>query len=320
MQVRVRLIAGCLPLTILFATASAQATPDSIDNSSRDSVVKSYQTWLAPLLAVPTGWTGNLETCDAGTISAENAEATLSAVNYVRALSDLPPVTMDPAKSAKSQAAALIMAANGYLTHTPPKDAKCWTKAGYEGASNGNIFLGWGYEPGTLSDSTGPRSILGYMADPGETNTMVGHRRWINYQQLGTIGTGDTETSNSLYLLPETYLAPSGTRWVPWPAAGFFPRELEPAGRWSLSYPGANFSRARIKVSAPNGLSINAKRHSIQNGYGDNTLSWDMTLPDTYRSNQATDYPISVRVTGIRLPSGRTVTHSWTTTLVKAAG
>ncbi len=324
----------------------AAAAPAPIDTARRASVVEAYRTRFAPLLTVPTGWTGDLARCKAGTISARSAAATVDAVNFARELAGLRPVRLDAAKSHKAQAAALIMAANGFLTHQPPKSAKCWTRAGYEGASHGNLSLGWGSDgtPGVdpLSAATGPRAVVGYLTDPGGSNVIVGHRRWLLYQQLSTIGTGDTFTANSIHVI-DGYRPPAGRVWVSWPTAGYFPIELEPAGRWSLSYPGADFSRATVTVTTPDGR-VRTRKLPIANGYGDNTIAWQMALPAGYLASAGPtwtmtidgvttvvdpsgrpiapvavpDYPVRVTVSRIRV-GGRYVTRSWVTTLVQAS-
>lgn len=321
------------------SVAAAPPGEITINTKSRDAVIESYQQFLEPLLTVPVGWTGNVENCKQGTTSRENQQSTLKAVNYVRSLAGLPGVTLDAKKSKKSQAAALIMAANGYLTHYPSKDARCYTQAGYDGASHGNLFLGWDSradEPGYLSPATGARAVVGYMEDSGSNNLLVGHRRWIMYQELKTIGSGDTDSSNSLYVVGSDSRS-SSKKWVSWPTAGYFPLELEPLGRWSLSYPNADFSRAKVRVTTPAGP-IKTKKTPVEKGMGDNTLSWDMTLPGDYAPSrdqsgewvwedseevgaapaQLPDLPVTVTVSGIRV-GGKAVTKKWTTTLVQAA-
>lgn len=318
------LVAGLL-MAVGSGQAVAAARPaaiGTIDTQSRASVVSTYRDWLEPLLSVPVGWTGSIDGCRAGRTSAANQRATLSAVNYMRALAGVPPVRLDPVRSRQSQQAALIMAANGYLTHTPSRDMKCWTKAGYAGASHGNLYLAWssgGFDANEPpSEATGARAVVGYLIDDGDNNSLAGHRRWLLYQQLTVIGSGDTSNSNSIYVLPRAYLPPKGSTWVSWPSAGYFPRELEPKGRWSLSYPGADFRRAKVTVMGPEGR-IKARRQPVANGYGDNTLVWELRLPAGYSADPAADYAVSVRVTGIRLPSGDVTSRSWRTTFVAAS-
>ncbi len=299
--------------TILAVPSQAADTPD------RAQVIADYQTMLEPLLNVPTGFTGNVPACDPGTISQENADATLAAVNYMRKLAGLSQVALNPARSIDAQASALIMAANETLSHRPAKDSRCWTKSGYDGASRGNLSLGWSSSGAAVPQSTGPRAVLGYMTDPGDGNIFAGHRRWLLWQGLTEIGTGDTDVSNTIVVIPEPFIAQRGKAWVSWPTPGAFPRELEPEGRWSLSYPKADFTRARVAMTTHDGRTITVKKNQIASGYADNTLTWEASLPADYRSAPSADYPVNVTVSGVRLPGGKVVSKRWTTTLVRAS-
>lgn len=294
---------------------SAPAAVHRIDTSDRAAVVAAYQQRLEPLLSVPVEWTGSFDGCVAGSTSERNRSAQLEAVNYMRAMAGLSPVTLNRGYSRKAQAAALIMGANQYLTHYPPKSARCWSKAGYDGASHGNLFLGWS-SMSTLSPATGPRAVVGYMEDPGANNHAAGHRRWLMYPRLAQIGVGDTDSSNSVYVVGK-FKASAPKAWVPWPTSGFFPRQLEPAGRWSLSYAGASFAAAKVKVTTPDGL-VAVKKRPVRSGIGDSTLVWDWVLPKGYEADPGKDYPVTVTVSGIRV-GGRVVSRSWTTTLVWAS-
>jgi hypothetical protein len=200
------------------------------------------------------------------------------------------------------------MAANGWLNHHPPSTAACWTAEGYDGASHGNLSPA----------RTGPRAVASYMTDPGANNGSAGHRRWLLYQQLWAIGSGDVAQNNSIYVLGPRLITGT-TQWAPWPSAGFFPRELEPDGRWSLSYPGADFTRAAITVTTPDGP-VNTVPPVVDDGAGDNTIVWDMALPHWLGNGNwdiTTDYPVTVTVSGIVI-DGKVVDHTYTTTLVRA--
>ena len=286
----------------------------TIDTADRAAVVAAYRTELQPLLSLRTGWTGSVATCDPGTVSARNQRAVRRAVNYVRGMAGLMPVTMDPDLSVMSQAAALIMLANSTLTHTPDSSMTCWTKAGSDGAGHGNLTMSWGYEE--RKAPTGARAVVGYMTDSGDNNTPVGHRRWLLYPGLKVIGNGDTTAGNSIYVVSNRWrtVAPS---WVSWPTAGFFPRELEPEGRWSVSYPKADFSGASVQITRGSTV-LPVSVYPTHVGYGENTLVWEVDLPSAYLTS-AKDITLRVRVSGIVMPSGTTVTKSWRTTLVTAA-
>jgi hypothetical protein len=58
----------------------------------------------------------------------------------------------DSALDADAQAAALIMDANGALSHQPPPSWDCWTQSGYDGADNSNLYLFGSARPDFLID------------------------------------------------------------------------------------------------------------------------------------------------------------------------
>src|SRR5690606_10947300 len=109
-----------------------------------NAVALSFQLeFLGPMEAhgQSVGWTGNLASCTPGTISPAFSTMTLSHINWFRQMVGSPKVSLDPALSAQSQAAALVMAANESLNHYPPNDWECWSSTAYTGAGNSNISL-----------------------------------------------------------------------------------------------------------------------------------------------------------------------------------
>lgn len=285
-----------------------------IDNFNRQAVIDAYLTQLKPGLKVPTGWTGNTLNCVAGATSKENKAASLTALNYVRAMADLPPVKLNSTLTKQAQAGALISEANRRLTHTPSSRSLCYSRDGYRGTSRGNISLGFTNNVGELSGATGARVVAGYMTDDGEWNKPVGHRRWILYPRLTEVGLGDTDYANNMVVMGGKVKGPK-SQWVTWPTAGYFPRELEPQGRWSISYANANFKNASVSVKTPDGQVSSIKR-TIRNGYADNTLAWDMRLPKGYSATNA-DYEVSVTVSKI-LVGKKYVTRTYKVSLVQA--
>lgn len=298
----------------LAPAASASPGGKVQGEQNRASAVADYQR-VEPLLDVPVGWTGTAKGCKAGTTSQANRRATLEMVNYVRSLGGLPKVKLDKNYSEKAQKAALIMRANNYLTHYPTRSASCFSKAGYRGASKSNLSMSWGYDD-ELSASTGPRSVMRYMLDEGDNNLAVGHRRWVMYQRLSKIGTGDTDNTNAMYVVGD-FAAKSTAKWVAWPTAGYFPREMEPDGRWSLSYPNADFSRAKVTVTTPDGKQ---KTRVVDRGRGagDNSIVWEWALPKSFQANPTAELPVTVKASDIRV-GGQNVTKEWQTTLIRAS-
>lgn len=76
-------------------------------------------------------------------------------INYFRDMVGLRPVALDPALDAQAQQAALIMAANNALSHTPPSSWKCWNQTGSDAAAHSNLHRG----------VQGAEAIAGYMDD-----------------------------------------------------------------------------------------------------------------------------------------------------------
>lgn len=228
--------------TVDAASSDGRVLSGGLDRLSRAEVRAAYRDVLVPALATPVGWTGSVEGCVAGTQSAAAQQATLTAVNFYRNFVGLPPVTFDATYSAQAQQAALMMLAEGALSHDPGPDWACYTADGYTGASKSNLYLG----------RTGTIAIAGYMVDPGASNVKVGHRNWILDPQVAVMGSGSTSGSNALYVVSPYVTRPATPTWIAWPASGYFPAQLEPNGRWSVMGNGddVDFTGATVTVTS----------------------------------------------------------------------
>lgn len=273
----VTLVAG---LVLQAAPADAGSTGGSrvttrwsgaIDTRSVAAVNAAYWSQYANQQSVPTGWLGgSLTGCLPGLSSAASNEATLTAMNYVRSLAGLAPVTLNASLNASAQAAALMMSANGALSHSPSSGWKCYTPAGAAAAGRSNLALSYpSIRSGQIIDL--------YMDDPGSTNTAVGHRRWVLNPFTTQVGTGSTDTANALTVIGPTSSSRPNPRWVGWPTAGYFPNAIEPDGRWSLSSGRRNvsFAHARVRVYY-GGTQLAVHKYPVENGYAQPTLVWQM--------------------------------------------
>jgi uncharacterized protein YkwD len=254
--------------------ASAKAV--AIDPLSRADVAAKYQQVFVPQGLVAHGWTGNVGTCTAGTTALPFHTAVIDRVNFYRALSGLPgtvAVTGNATAAANAQSAALMMSANGALSHNPPLGWVCYSSGGASGAASSNLALG----------RSGPGAIDLYIDDPGGGNEPVGHRRWILFPPQQAMASGDIPTntrSNVLWVFATPGPRPATPAGVAWPPRGFVPYQVLPAlsNRWSLSYPGAGFSTAVVTMSVGGmAIPVQIDSHSA-NGYGDNTLVWRPTI------------------------------------------
>ena len=150
------------------------------------------------------------------------------------------------------------------------------------------------------------------MTDPGDNNTIVGHRRWILYPPTQTMGVGDIPgESDSLFVIqPQTTPVPAVTT-VAWPPAGFVPAPFIP-DRWSLQAPyGSDFSNATVTVTE-NGVAQQVEILSNSGeDYGGQAIVWDM--PDAPAPQPGQQVVYAVEVDNVVI-NGQTQSFSYTTT------
>lgn len=254
----------------------------SVDTSSRNSVLSLYHQGYIPSEGAESvhGWTGDVDACDEGDVSVAFRNHVLRRINYYRAMAGLSStITFDATKNAKAQKAALIMAYEKALSHSPginfPTNP-CLSTDGIEAAGKGNLSLG----------SFGPSAIEGQLIDDGLHNNVAGHRRWILYSQAQEMGVGDIPvdapnfpySANCLWVIGDFTDAPNPSPEIAWPPKGFVPHHLAPNDtqaypRWSYGYHAADFSSATVSMTK-GGNAVSVVQESVQNGYGDNTLVW----------------------------------------------
>ncbi len=246
----------------------------AVDTSLRAEVVELYQSVYLASQGVDMGWQGDRDTCDAGTLDPRFHDATVLRVNYFRAMAGLgSDVVLDKTLNDRCQEAALMMSAEGRLSHAPGFDWACYSSDGADAAAHSNIYLG----------RAGPSAIDGYIDDPYAGNFFVGHRRWILYPPQQTMGSGSLPASNgfmaadALWVLGPFGERPPGTEWVAWPPPGYVPYEVTPriSRRWSFSYPRADFSHSTVSMTV-DGVEVSVQLEPQENdrGYADNTLVW----------------------------------------------
>ena len=298
---------GGVVVTSIVEVGPASATPvltPSIDPTSKASVLAAYRSSLGAARDVPVGWTGSVAGCVVGSEPQTSVDATASAVNFYRAMNKLPPITMDSAYHAKDLAAALMMQAAGAISHTPGNSWPCYTAAGAEGAGNSNLSQG----------SAAARAVDSYMEDPGDGNSFAGHRRALLFPRASTLGTGSTSSYNALWTNGAVVARPSGVDWIAWPSAGFVPKSLVKP-RFSLSsnaMPAADYSNAAVTVKVGS-TALPVSVHPPVNGYGDNTLTWEVTLPSGFATGTA-DVKFDISVSGIENGGNPVATHTYSST------
>jgi len=248
------LIFICFPF-IGFGQCDRQQIVDNYNNIYLGSEVSTLQ----------LGWTGNINTCDPGTITNLALNNTLDRINYFRDLVGLPSdIIFDPILNQKCQEAALIMSANGGNNHFPPPNWNCYSADGASAAENSNLAF-------NIHSSD---AITGFIEDPGIDNYHVGHRRWILYTRANTFGTGSTDNTNATWVIDVPSFNPVFYEFVCYPSEGFFPAPLV-FDRWSFGMPNADFSNTTISMTDEQGINIPLTIQPLLIGAGDNTIVWE---------------------------------------------
>jgi Calx-beta domain/Cysteine-rich secretory protein family len=259
-------------------------------------------TFGAPADVAPQ-WNGNVAAGNAGVLGASYASAIVSRVNDYRWMAGLPGgVTLDSTENVEAQLAALMMAANNQLSHSPPPTWLDYSAAGDLAAGHSDLTLG----------ASGTSAIDLYMTESGTGNTFVGHRRWVLYPSTRTMGVGDIPgQSNALYVV-QPQLAPSpDVTAVAWPPAGFVPATLMPL-RWSLQADGnADFSNATVTVTENGMPQVTEILSDSAQGYGGNAIVWDMPYAPAPQHGQQVVYAVNI---GNVLFDGKPRSFSYTTT------
>jgi hypothetical protein len=196
-----------------------------------------------------------------------------------------------------AQACALIMEANGDLSHEPPMSWTCWSELGADGASSSNI-----------SGGASVRSADAYMIDNGNATT-IGHRRWILSNSLGPIGIGSTGADGASCMQNLNGDGEAGKEWMAWPPPGVFPIQAVVMNRgslddtgWTIQSDEIDLSDATVTVTS-GGADLPVDVTELLGGYGSryairfNPSGWETAAGQTYAvSVGGVDTPISYEV------------------------
>lgn len=242
-----------------------------VDPRDRQAVLAFYRDQYVLTNPPTMNWTGDYETCAAGTIDPAYQDATLRRINYYRAMAGLAPVALDATFSAKAQQSALMTSINTQLNHSPPPTWLCYTTGGAEAAGKSNLTFG-----------TAWTAIDYYVRDGGSANADVGHRGWILHPPTQKMGVGDVPgrtgngAANTTWVWDEHLqdpAVPTRDPCVAWPPAGYAPYTVV-WPRWSCSIADADFTNATVTM-AENGAPITlAVDHAGTNGTRMGMLVW----------------------------------------------
>ncbi len=279
---------------------------------SREDVLEAWENiYLASEVDDPQ-WTGNTESCDAGTVPQTVHQKVLARINFYRLMCGLTgDIVFDQELNEKCQQAALMFQSNSNLSHDPPTNWKCWTSAGHEAAGSSNIGLG------SINTPVHTTKAIDYYIDDSHTSSnTLGHRRWILFSKAKTFGHGSTNRANALWIADNTAnpVPENLPNFISYPPPGFIPFPLC-YKKWSFAVPEANFSNAIVVMLDQNGNEINAniEHRSVPGNpiVGDNSIIWnpDINLDGT------TDNIFSITVKNVEL-FGKFYSYSYNVTVI----
>ncbi|MBN6148754.1 CAP domain-containing protein [Xanthomonas sp. AmX2] len=231
----------------------------------------------------------SIAACRAGELLPAQRRRVLALVNDIRARHGLDPVAYDEAAEAEATQAALLIAANGRLSHAPTPDWRCFSAAAARGARS-SLLYGGTRSPYLVF--AGPDEIvIDWLTDTrNAVADGLGHRRWLLDPFLqriafgmvaGRAGGDEVSSGAALRFVP----AASGTvartqrDFVAWPV-GDYPQRYYAAGA-ALSFSAlmdrgrkfanrdVDYSHARIAVGERGGpgVAVTAVRYD-SDGFG----------------------------------------------------
>lgn len=236
------------------------------NNVTRATAKKLYEDFYeaSKTEASDSSWNGDADNCDAGSVPNDIMDKIFQRVQYFRFAVGLNNViTENVDQSAKAQEAALMMKSNGTLDHFPPASWSCYTENGSEAAGKSNLAM-W----------KNAEAIDLYISEPGDANGPVGHRRWLLYPRLNSIGVGNTDNSNAVWVVGNSGAAPSDApEFIAWPPADYVPDNLV-FPRWSFSIAGADFSQTTVAMVDALGNNLSLTLEELSTAFADPTIVW----------------------------------------------
>ena len=236
---------------------------------------------------IPTNWTGDVLSCQAGTVSLGIQEAAVRQVNWYRAMAGVGSLTNGPdADRVMAQQAALVNR-SGFdkqlgLTHNPTAAYPCFSPEAAIAASQSELDGFFGI------NGRGPVSVDNFFDDAGPNNYYVGHRQGLLYPDILTVGYGEATTPDpanptvfqmvyAVSAMPLGIIMPrAAVADVLWPNAGFIPVQTYPmiSNRWSMGCVGCDFSTATVLVFRNGAIIANTITSQINHSIP--TLVWEI--------------------------------------------
>jgi uncharacterized protein YkwD len=279
--------------------------------TGKTKAIQLYQDMYAGTRIEEIPWNGSVKACDPGKLPENILEKAQKRINYFRCATGLNPIRLSENFNTKAQHAALMMTANGQISHRPAENWKCFTQAGFEGAMNSNLGIA------DFENFPEISFITGFILDYGPINHSLGHRKWLLNSRAETMGYGATGKHEIIYVTGvRTDAQPEAPEFIAYPPAGYFPYSLI-FEKWSFAIPNGketDFRKARVEMFDGKGKKLTTKILSREGPwYYDQTLVWqasDLFSADEikYIKNHLPekgylDQPITVRVSQVLIDS-----------------
>jgi len=219
-------------------------------------------------------WNGSVQNCDPGNLNADILSKAENRINYFRKATGLNTIKLIPEYNEKAQYAALMMTANGQISHSPSKNWKCYTEKGMEGAKNSNLGIS------DFDHFPEISFVTGFILDYGPINNKIGHRKWLLNSRAQGMGYGATGTHEIIYVTGvQQKVANNWPPFIAYPPAGYFPYNLI-FEKWSFAIPqgkAVDFRKAKVEMLDDNGKKLAIKILSVEDPwYFDSTIVWQV--------------------------------------------
>ena len=192
----------------------------------------------------------SIENSVPGELDSKSQKRALNFINLYRYIAGIPSdVTLNSEYSEYAQAASLVNAANGSLSHYPDKPSGMSDSVyekGYYGAGRCNIASGF--------DNISYTTMYGWMDDSyGGNIEHVGHRRWILNPAMKQTGFGEVGSYSSMYSFDDSREGRFTGEYVAWPAPNT-PLEMFAGSVFSVNlgdeYEDPTLSSIKVKLTS----------------------------------------------------------------------
>lgn len=281
----------CLNSCELIETTLNETTETTIPvveptTMTREEAIQAYNEEYTSMSSYT--WNGSVNNCDAGNIPQSILDVVLRRVNFYRKLVGLSTnCKLIENLNTNAQQAALIMHANGQLSHSPSSNWNCYSDEGANGANCNLAYTSWKRDK--LQNY-----IDQWIKDAGSNNKAVGHR--INIlREKENISFGFGSTGN-FAALSRDWLSGDEVEqkltYIAYPPKGHIVSELV-YPRWSFNITGINLSSATITMTDKQGNTIDLEKLTYDSSF--NALVWEPNIS----TNISTDTQYTVEISNI---------------------